>query len=266
MTASPGRTDQQIKTFGFPLILVESENLKDDNFEYSWKYQGQALVYLSAWADLISAKRNKDTPSVLFILLHQGEQWVLLRRKLCENPGSCYGKYLYTATNSMYLSDDEGRLNIACAILLCFEQGIRLFNDINMLTKNVSAMTLGGVGGHGGGGNGRVVDSGSNAGGRNGRGRNAGGRGADGRGGGGNGGRGSNAGGRGASGRGAGGRGGRGGKKKKTPFNNNWNSTQKGAQVDENSSVNSWNARHGFLSLTKENLYGGLAGALRHML
>ena len=133
---------ENVKFAGHPLVYVESKHLKWDFKQDHIAPKAQAFVYLTALAELISRRSGGQYPPLLYILLHGGEQWLLLCQKCCETPGDLYGKYLYSATNPLKMSDEEDRKKVACWIMLCFRQGKALYEDNFSIEKKFSGLTL----------------------------------------------------------------------------------------------------------------------------
>ena len=77
---------------GFPLIFVQSRN-KKLNWEFTcsdlWHRKGQALVYLDALWSEITASMGGKTSSILYIPLHNGFLWILLRGKFVTEGPMC---------------------------------------------------------------------------------------------------------------------------------------------------------------------------------
>jgi hypothetical protein len=220
---------------GIPMSGIECKNL-DWNFESTnlWQPKAQALLYLCGLADNFSLQMQGRSPPLMYLLLQSGCQWLLLRRQLCDTPGPCFGRYLFTSTppvsllskDSLVTSPEDHRI-IVCWLIMCCMQAKVLVDDIRgnrqveLLVKSFSGARLG------------EKDNEERS----------------------------------ASSATAGGSKIGGGKGKK-----NTNGTSKGSNMnsrsmtaDENSNNSAWNIKHGLLTITERNMSRGLRGVVRHV-
>ena len=111
---------------GFPLIFVQGRN-KKLNWEFTcsdlWHRKGQALVYLDALWSEITASMGGKTSSILYIPLHNGFLWILIRGKfVTEGPMCQY--FLFASVRDRisltinFLTKGLGILSGNCALLV----------------------------------------------------------------------------------------------------------------------------------------------------
>lgn len=141
---SIGSEPEEARVDGLPLVYVECKNL---NWEFTatdlWQPKGQALVYLTALADIVAKKMNGESPT-MYILLQSGFHWILLRRKICTVKGMFNGKYLQSATTPEDISTREGFDKVVCWLMICFQQGKHLRdNDFEgIVARKMSSLSL----------------------------------------------------------------------------------------------------------------------------
>jgi hypothetical protein len=131
---------------GLPLVYVESKNL-DWTFSGGttplWRPKAQALVYLAALSDIVALKLNGVPQNILYILLQNGFQWILLRRTYISE-GPYAGRYVQAATQPVNISDSNGRKVVTCWLMICFRQGMALKADGSggMSYRDMSSLSL----------------------------------------------------------------------------------------------------------------------------